>query len=56
MEHNFEDPLAILLAQIVMIIPVARLWLDFQKDQAANCYCEIIAGIVLGPHIGNVFS
>jgi hypothetical protein len=38
MEHNFEDPLAILLAQIVMIIPVARLWLDFQKDQAANCY------------------
>jgi hypothetical protein len=31
MKHNFDDPLAILLAQIVMIILVARLWLVFKK-------------------------
>jgi hypothetical protein len=55
MEHNFEDPLAILLAQIVMIILVAR-FLGFQKDWTANCYCEIIAGIVWALVIGNVFS
>jgi hypothetical protein len=47
-KHNFDDPLAILLAQIVMIILVARLLVGFQEDWTANGY-EIIAGIVLGP-------
>jgi hypothetical protein len=43
MEHNFEDPLAILLAQIVMIIPWPVFLAGFSKDQTANYYGEIIA-------------
>ncbi|MEZ7506428.1 cation:proton antiporter [Flavobacterium sp. Arc2] len=52
MEHNFEDPLAILLAQIVMIILVARLfgWV-FKKIGQPTVIGEIIAGIVLGPSL-----
>ena len=52
MEHNFEDPLAILLAQIVMIILVARLfgWI-FKKIGQPTVIGEIIAGIVLGPSL-----
>jgi hypothetical protein len=54
MEHNFEDPLAILLAQIVMIIPVARLyWL---KRSSSQLLLVKLYGIVLGPHYWNVFS
>ncbi|WP_339919434.1 cation:proton antiporter [uncultured Flavobacterium sp.] len=52
MEHNFEDPLAILLAQIVMIILMARLfgWI-FKKIGQPTVIGEIIAGIVLGPSL-----
>jgi hypothetical protein len=50
MEHNFEDPLAILLAQIVMIL-VARLWLDFQKDQQPTVIGEIIMELFWAPII-----
>lgn len=52
MEHNFQDPLAILLAQIVMIILVARLfgWV-FKKIGQPTVIGEIIAGIVLGPSL-----
>ncbi|UQD55354.1 cation:proton antiporter [Flavobacterium sp. K5-23] len=52
MEHNFQDPLAILLAQIVMIILVARLfgWI-FKKISQPTVIGEIIAGIVLGPSL-----
>lgn len=52
MEHNFQDPLAILLAQIVMIILVARLfgWI-FKKIGQPTVIGEIIAGIVLGPSL-----
>jgi hypothetical protein len=32
MLHNFNDPLAILLAQIVMIILTARVLVGFQKN------------------------
>jgi hypothetical protein len=44
MLHNFNDPLAILLAQIVMIILTARVLVGFQKLQPT--VIEIIAGIV----------
>lgn len=52
MQHNFKDPLAILLAQIVMIILVARLfgWI-FKKIGQPTVIGEIIAGIVLGPSL-----
>jgi Kef-type K+ transport system membrane component KefB len=51
-KHNFDDPLAILLAQIVMIILVARLfgWV-FKKIGQPTVIGEIIAGIVLGPSL-----
>lgn len=55
--HNLQHPLAILLAQIVVIILVARLfgWI-FQKIGQPSVIGEIIAGIVLGPSlIGNYF-
>ena len=50
--HNLEHPLAILLAQIVTIIVVARLfgWL-FKKIGQPTVIGEIIAGIVLGPSL-----
>lgn len=56
MRHNFEDPLAILLAQIVMIILVARLfgWI-FKKIGQPTVIGEIIAGIVLGPSLVGMY-
>lgn len=50
--HNFEHPLAILLAQIVTIILVARFfgWLCGKIGQP-TVIGEIIAGIVLGPSL-----
>jgi Kef-type K+ transport system membrane component KefB len=52
LHDNFQDPLAILLAQIVMIILVARLfgWI-FKKIGQPTVIGEIIAGIVLGPSV-----
>jgi Kef-type K+ transport system membrane component KefB len=50
--HNLEHPLAILLAQIVTIILVARLfgWVC-KKIGQPTVIGEIIAGIVLGPSL-----
>jgi Kef-type K+ transport system membrane component KefB len=50
--HNLAHPLAILLAQIVSIILVARFfgWL-FSKIGQPSVVGEIIAGIVLGPSL-----
>ncbi|WP_264565737.1 cation:proton antiporter [Flavobacterium sp. N3904] len=52
MLHNVQDPLAILLAQIIMIILVARLfgWF-FKKIGQPSVIGEIIAGIALGPSL-----
>jgi len=52
MEHNLKHPLSILLAQIVTIIIVARLfgWV-FKKIGQPMVIGEIIAGIVLGPSL-----
>jgi Kef-type K+ transport system membrane component KefB len=52
MQHNLQDPLAILLAQIVTIIIVARFfgWI-FKKIGQPTVIGEIIAGIVLGPSL-----
>lgn len=52
MLHNFQDPLAILLAQIITIILVARFfgWV-FKKIGQPSVIGEIIAGIVLGPSL-----
>jgi Kef-type K+ transport system membrane component KefB len=52
MQHNFQDPLAILLAQILTIILVARVfgWV-FKKIGQPSVIGEIIAGIVLGPSL-----
>jgi len=52
MIHNIQDPLAILLAQIIMIILVARLfgWI-FKKIGQPSVIGEIIAGIALGPSL-----
>lgn len=48
--HNLQHPLAILLAQIIVIILFARLfgWL-FKKIGQPTVIGEIIAGIILGP-------
>ncbi len=56
MLHNLEDPLAILLAQIVTIIIVARLfgWI-FKKIGQPTVIGEIIAGIVLGPSLVGMY-
>lgn len=50
MVHNLEHPLAILLAQIVTIILVARFfgWVS-RKIGQPSVVGEIVAGIVLGP-------
>lgn len=50
--HNLEHPLAILLAQIITIIFVARLfgWF-FKKIGQPTVIGEIIAGIILGPSL-----
>ena len=52
MIHNVQDPLAILLAQIIMVILVARLfgWV-FKKIGQPSVIGEIIAGIALGPSL-----
>lgn len=52
MQHNLQDPLAILLAQIVTIILVARFfgWV-FKKIGQPSVIGEIIAGIALGPSL-----
>lgn len=52
MVHNVQDPLARLLAQIIMIILVARLfgWF-FKKIGQPSVIGEIIAGIALGPSL-----
>lgn len=49
---NFKDPLAILLAQIITIIIVARIfgWV-FRKIGQPSVIGEIIAGIFLGPSL-----
>jgi Kef-type K+ transport system membrane component KefB len=56
MQENFKDPLAILLAQIVMIILTARLfgWV-FKKIGQPTVIGEIIAGIVLGPSLVGMY-
>ncbi|MEL1241598.1 cation:proton antiporter domain-containing protein [Flavobacterium flavipallidum] len=56
MLHNFNDPLAILLAQIVMIILTARVfgWF-FKKIGQPTVIGEIIAGIVLGPSLVGMY-
>ncbi|WP_270087575.1 cation:proton antiporter [Sphingobacterium sp. SYP-B4668] len=50
LSHNLQHPLAVLLAQIITIIVVARLfgWL-FKKIGQPSVIGEIIAGIILGP-------
>ena len=52
MLHNIKDPLAILLAQIIMIILVARFfgWI-FKKIGQPSVIGEIVAGIALGPSL-----
>ena len=52
MVDNFKDPLAILLAQIITIIIVARVfgWV-FRKIGQPSVIGEIIAGIFLGPSL-----
>lgn len=52
MQHNLQHPLAILLAQIITIIIVARFfgWV-FRKIGQPTVIGEIIAGIVLGPSL-----
>lgn len=54
--HNFANPLAILLAQILTIILAARLfgWM-FNKIGQPTVIGEIIAGIVLGPSLIGAF-
>jgi Kef-type K+ transport system membrane component KefB len=56
LQDNFQDPLAILLAQIVMIILVARLfgWI-FKKIGQPTVIGEIIAGIALGPSLVGMY-
>lgn len=54
--HNLKHPLAILLAQIVTIIFVARFfgWL-FRKIGQPSVIGEIIAGIVIGPSLFGMY-
>lgn len=56
MIENLQHPLAILLAQIVTIILVARLfgWL-FRKIGQPSVIGEMIAGIVLGPSLVGMY-
>ncbi len=57
LEHNLTHPLAILLAQIVTIVFVARLFGTlFKRIGQPTVIGEILAGIVLGPSvIGSYF-
>ena len=52
LDHNLHHPLAILLAQIITIIIVARFigWI-FRKIGQPSVIGEIIAGIILGPSL-----
>ena len=52
LDHNLHHPLAILLAQIITIIVVARFigWI-FRKIGQPSVIGEIIAGIILGPSL-----
>jgi Kef-type K+ transport system membrane component KefB len=52
MQHNLQHPLAIMLAQIVTIIIIARLlgWVC-KKIGQPSVVGEIIAGIILGPSL-----
>jgi Kef-type K+ transport system membrane component KefB len=54
--HNFQDPLGILLAQIITIILVARVfgWI-FKRIGQPTVIGEIIAGIVLGPSLLGIY-
>ena len=54
--HNVQHPLAILLAQIITIIIVARFfgWV-FRKIGQPTVIGEIIAGIVLGPSLVGMY-
>ena len=54
--HNITHPLAILLAQIVAIVFVSRLfaWI-FRKIGQPSVIGEIVAGIVLGPSLVGLF-
>ncbi len=56
MVHNLEHPLAILLAQIITIIFVARLfgWI-FKKIGQPTVIGEILAGIFLGPSLVGMY-
>ena len=56
MTHNLQHPLAILLAQIITIILVARFfgWM-FRKIGQPSVIGEIIAGIVLGPSLVGLY-
>ena len=54
--HNLEHPLAILLAQIITIVIVARFfgWI-FKKIGQPSVIGEIIAGIFLGPSLVGMY-
>jgi Kef-type K+ transport system membrane component KefB len=54
--HNLEHPLALLLAQIITIIFVARFfgWI-FRKIGQPSVIGEILAGIVLGPSLVGLY-
>lgn len=56
MQHNLGHPLAILLAQIITIILVARFfgWI-FRKIGQPSVIGEMIAGIVLGPSLVGMY-
>lgn len=56
MSHNLHHPLAILLAQIITIIIVARVfgWI-FRKIGQPSVIGEIIAGIFLGPSLVGMY-
>ena len=56
MAHNLQHPLAILLAQIVTIILVARFfgWVS-RKIGQPSVIGEIVAGIVLGPSLVGMY-
>ncbi|WP_073308682.1 cation:proton antiporter domain-containing protein [Flavobacterium terrae] len=56
LSHNLEHPLAILLAQIITIIIIARFfgWI-FKKIGQPSVIGEIIAGIFLGPSLVGMY-
>ena len=56
MAHNLEHPLALLLAQIITIILVARFfgWVC-KKIGQPSVIGEIVAGIVLGPSLAGLY-